>query len=81
MLNMDLLPRPFSCHMPKVAGYEPLIKAEVVRVNRRRKNSWRCQVLVGDAAMCTSHHDTKYAAESNAAGMLETYTNIHYQSK
>jgi len=81
MIDTGLLTRPWSGHVPKVEGYEPSISAKIARVSRRRKNSWQCQVLVAGAAMFTSHHDTKRAAEAKAEGMLNVYTDVHYLSK
>lgn len=78
MLNTALLPRPFSCHSPKVAGYEPAIRCRIERVSRSRRNAWRCMILVDDNPMATSHHDTKAAAESKGAAMMEAYTDAHY---
>lgn len=80
-MNTNLLPRPFSNHSPKVSGFEPLIKAEIVRVNKRRKNSWRCQIIVGGSIMFISHHDLNQIAEEKAEKMLGTYTNMHYWEK
>ncbi len=81
MLNVDLLPRPWSCHEPKAEGYAPLISGRVERVSRSKRNGWRSQVFVSDNPMATSHHDTKAAAESSLAGMLEAYTEVHYRSR
>ena len=78
MLNIDLLPRPFSYDRPKVEGYEPMIRGKVERVSRRTRNSWRAEVLVDDCPMATSHHDTKYRAESWLEGMIRTYAEVHY---
>ena len=81
MLNIDLLPRPWSGHHPRQEGFSPLIKAEVQKVSSSRKTGWRCQVLVNDSPMFTSHHPTKSWAEHDAAKMLEAYTEVHYISK
>ena len=81
MINSALLTRPWSGHVPKVEGYEPSISAKITRVSRRRKDSWQCKVLVAGAAMFTSHHDTKQAAESKAEHLLNVYTDVHYLSK
>lgn len=81
MRNTQLLVRPWSYHRPKVPGYEPLIQSQVVRVGRRRRNSWRCTVLVDGCAMFNSHHDTKAAAESKAATVMESYCDTHYESR
>jgi len=79
--NIRLLPRPWSGHYPKVLGVQPMITAKIERINRRRKNSWRCTIFVDSNPMSFSHHDTKSLAESKAAGMLDAYTEVHYYSK
>lgn len=78
MLNTDLLPRPFSCDRPRIEGFEPLITAKIMRVNRRRRNAWRAETLVNDHPMSTSHHDTKADAETHCAGMIKAYAEVHY---
>ena len=77
-LNTDLFPRPFSTHRPRVRNYEPLIKGEVNRVSRSRRNSWKCTIFVDENPMAHAFFDTKTRAESWCAGMMETYTLIHY---
>jgi hypothetical protein len=79
-LNIDLLPRPWSGHEPKVNGFEPLIKADIQKVSFSRKTGWRSVVIVGGCPMVTSHHPSKASAENLAAEMLKTYTSIHYKS-
>jgi hypothetical protein len=81
MLRSALFCRPWSSHEAKVAGYEPLIRGKVERVSRSRRNCWRSTVYVDDCPMTYSHHDTKAAAESGCARMLEVYTDIHYVSR
>ncbi len=78
MLNSALLPRPHSCDRPRVAGYEPMCSVRITRINRNKRNAWRCEALVDDCAMTTSHHDTQAAAESFGAGMLKAYAAAHY---
>jgi hypothetical protein len=78
MLNIDLLPRPWSSDRPRVEGYQPLITAKITRISRARRNAWRSETLVDDCPMATSHHDTKGAAESHAEGMLKAYAEAHY---
>lgn len=78
MLNTELLPRPFSSDRPRVEGYEPLISHRITRIGRRRRNSWRAEILVDDAAMTLSHHDTKAEAETYCAGMIKAYAKVHY---
>jgi len=46
MLNTNLLTRPFSYDRPRVEGYRPLISSRITRIARRRRNSWRSEVLV-----------------------------------
>lgn len=77
-LTTQLLPRPFSSDRPKVEGYSPLITAKITRINRRRHNSWRAEVLVNDCAMTLSHHDTRAEAETFNAGMVKAYAEVHY---
>lgn len=81
MLNIDLLPRPWSGHHPRQKGFSPLIKAEIGKVSSNKKVGWRCQILVNDVPMFTSHHPTKSWAEHKAGDMLRTYTDAHYISK
>jgi hypothetical protein len=81
MLNTRLLTRPWSCHEPKVKGYEPLISGKVERVSRSKRNAWRSVVRVDECPMATSHHDTKAAAESKCADMIEAYSEVHYRSR
>jgi len=80
MLNVDLLPRPWSCHRPKVAGYEPLIHANIERVSRSKRTGWRATVSVDDSPMTTSHHGTKAEAERHCERMLAAYTEAHYNA-
>lgn len=81
MLNIGLLPRPWSCHEERVKGYSPLIHGKVERVSRSKRNGWRATVYVDDCPMSTSHSDTKAAAESKCEGMLAATTEAHYRSK
>lgn len=81
MLNMDLLCRPWSCHKPRVEGYEPCIHGKVERVARRKRNSWRATAFVDSCPMAFSHHDTKWEAENRCAAWLRAYTDVHYVSK
>lgn len=78
MLNMQLLTRPFSYDRPRVEGYRPLISNRITRISRSRRNAWRAEVLVGECAMATSHHDTKGDAETWSAGMIRAYAEAHY---
>lgn len=78
MLNIKLLPRPFSSDRPRVEGYEPIVRGKIERINRRKRNSWRAEVSVDDCAMTLSHHDTKVEAESFCERMIKTYAEIHY---
>jgi hypothetical protein len=80
MITSALLPRPWSGHRPKVSGYEPQITGEIQRVSRSKRNAWRATVLVDKCPMATSHHNTKTAAESHCAKMMEAYTEVHYFS-
>jgi hypothetical protein len=77
-LNTGLLPRPWSCHRPKVDGYAPLISGDVERVSRRKHAGWRVSVFVDEARMYVSHHDTKERAERQCEEMLDIYTKVHY---
>jgi hypothetical protein len=77
-MNTKLLPRPFSSDRPRVEGYEPLITGEVIRIGRRRRNSWRAEVLVDSCVMTLSHHDTKSDAETYAERMIGAYAKVHY---
>lgn len=81
MLDIALLPRPWSCHQPKVEGYEPQIKGTIERVSQSKRNGWRCSISVDNCTMFTSYHDTKAMAESKCKRMLEAYTESHYYSK
>jgi len=81
MLNIDLLPRPWSGHHPKVKGYSPLIRAKIERVSKSRKIGWRASIFVDEYRMTFSHHGRKYDAERHAAEMMEAYTEAHYISK
>lgn len=76
-MNTKLLCRPWSCHRPKVAGYEPSIRPRIHKIGRG-KHGWRCEILVDDCPMAISHHATKAKAEIWAEGMLEAYTQVHY---
>jgi hypothetical protein len=78
MLNMNLLARPFSYDRPRVEGYRPLISGKITRIGRCRRNAWRAEALVDGTAMCTSHHDTKAAAERHLEGMIKAYAEAHY---
>ncbi len=80
-LNTRLLPRPWSCHAPRVQGYEPLIKHRIQQVAKGGRNKWRCEILVDGTGVCFSHHPTKARAESKAESMLEAYTEAHYINK
>lgn len=77
-MKTDLLPRPWSPDRPKVEGYEPIIRGKVLRVGRRKRNSWRADVMVDGCPMGHSHHDTKAAAESKLAGMIRACAAVHY---
>lgn len=81
MLNTGLLPRPWSCHKPKIEGYEPMISGKIERVSRSRRHGWRATVCVADFPMATSHHGTKAEAESKCERILDAYTAVHYVSK
>lgn len=78
MINIELLPRPFSSDRPRVKGYAPTITGRVTRISRRRRNIWRAETLVDSTVMTLSHHDTKEAAESFLAGMIKMYAEVHY---
>lgn len=80
-LKMGLMVRPWSCHQPKQAGYEPIISGKTVRIGRRKRNGWRWQVFVDDQPMAFGHCDTKRAAESSLEPMLDAYTEAHYVSE
>lgn len=80
-LNTALLTRPWSCHAPRVEGYEPTIDGTVRRMSLSKRNAWRVEVVVDGNPVFTSHHDTKAQAESKCAAMLEAHTNAHYKSK
>jgi hypothetical protein len=81
MIDTAILPRPFSCHVPKIAGYEPSITCEVVRISRSRRNGWRATVLIDKIPMAYGHCPTKEAAESWCSSMMIAYTNTHYNEK
>lgn len=81
MLKFELLPRPHSSDVAKVERFEPLISVKISRINRRRRNSWRVEVLVDSVAMFTGHRDTKALAESIGASMLKTYAEVHYHQR
>lgn len=81
MTNSALFPRPWSCHSPRVAGFEPLVSCEIVRVSRSARVGWRATISVNDCPMAMSHHGTRAAAESHAERMLKAYTDIHYTSR
>ena len=81
MITIALCTRPHSCHVARIPGFEPQISHRIERVAKGGKNAWRCEVLVDGSAMTTSHHRTKYAAESKAASGMEAYTETHYRSK
>jgi hypothetical protein len=81
VLKSDLFPRPWSGHYPRVPGYEPLISCRITRVSRSKRHGWRAVVTVDKCPMATSHHPTKTAAETHAAGMMEAYTESHYVSR
>lgn len=83
-LNTALLPRPWSCHAPKVEGYEPTIKGNVERVERDgypKRTAWRTEVLVDSSRVYEGYSETKTAAVSKCAQMMETHTQAHYKSK
>lgn len=80
-MNTALLPRPWSCHRPRVAGYEPQISGKVERVSRSKKYGWRATPMVDGHPMAASHHPTREEAESRLASMMEAYTSVHYESK
>ena len=81
MLKIDLFPRPWSCHAPRVPGFEPMISHRITNLGKPWAFKWRCEVLVDDVSMFMSHHETKGAAESKAAAMMKAYTETHYVSK
>lgn len=81
MRNIDLLPRPWGCHNPRVEGFEPLIQAEIEKVSFSRKTGWRASILVDEHRMATSHHGTRYSAEMHAGEMMKAYTKAHYISE
>lgn len=81
MLKVDLLPRPWSGHYPRVEGYSPMIRGVVERVSRRKKNAWRGEVLVDGQAVVIFHRDTKAATESRLVGFLEAETKVHYVTR
>jgi hypothetical protein len=78
MLNVQLLPRPFSYDRPRVEGYAPMIRARITRVSRSRRNAWCSEILVDACPMAISHHHTKSEAETHAEGMLKAYAEVHY---
>lgn len=77
-MNTDLFPRPWCIHKPKVKNFRPLIRAEIKRVSKRKKNAWRSRIFVGESPMCHSHHNSKTLAELDSVKMLEAYTEAHY---
>ena len=77
MLNIDLLPRPFSYDRHRVPGYRPQISATIERVGRG-KNGWRCTVKVDECAMTISHHARKCDAEPHAERGIAAYAKVHY---
>lgn len=81
MLNIDLVCRPWSCHVAKAEGYEPQIRCKVERVSRSKRNAWMATVFVDGKPMSHAHCDTKYAAESKCANMMDAYTDVHYVSR
>ena len=80
-MNTGLLCRPWSCHRPRVRGFRPIISGLVERVSYSRRTGWRWTVKVDDTAMAHGYHGTKRAAESKLEGMLNAYTESHYESK
>lgn len=78
MLNIHLLPRPWSSDRPLVPGVEPVIRARIERVSRSTRIGWRCEILMDGIAMFTSHHPTKLAAESRAEKALDAHAQAHY---
>ena len=80
-MNTALLTRPWSSHKPRVVGYEPTISGTIERVSRSKRNAWRCIATVDGTPMMTSHQNTREAAESRLAGMMDAYTEVHYESK
>ena len=77
-MNTKLLPRPFSCDRPRIAGYEPLISCRITRISRARRNAWRAETLVDGQAMAISHYDTRAEAEMRSEGMIAAYAEAHY---
>lgn len=77
-INTALLPRPHSYDRPKVAEYAPLVKAEIKRVSKAKRNGWRVRILANDSVMVMGHFDNKPMAESWAEGMLKTCAEVHY---
>lgn len=80
-INTGLLPRPWSCHEPRIPGFEPLIVGRIERVKRIKRNGWVASVSVDGSTMYHSHHDTKAMAESRLESMLDAYTAAHYISR
>lgn len=78
MLNVDLLPRPFSYDRPRVEDYAPMIKGKTTRVSRSKRNAWLVEVFVGVCPMAHSHHATKRDAETWLEGMIKAYAEAHY---
>jgi hypothetical protein len=54
MLNSALFVRPWSGHVPKVAGYEPTIRCKIERVGKGKRNAWRSTIYVADRPMSFS---------------------------
>lgn len=78
MINMALLPRPWSSDRPRNPRYRPIITAKIERVSRSKKHGWRSVIHVGEFPMATSHHGTRAEAEQWAEPMLATYASVHY---
>lgn len=78
-IKMDLIPRPWSCHVARVEEYQPQISCEIVKVGRG-KNAWRLVIKVDEWEMFVSHHSRKRDAESRAPSVMDAYTNVHYRS-
>lgn len=81
MTRTALWPRPFSCHEPRNAEFQPTISGKVSRVSHSKRNAWRAEVIINDATMWMAHYATKAAAVSACEPMIETYTAIHYVSR
>ena len=78
---VDLLPRPWSTHTPRVEGFSPTIRGKVERVSKSRTIGWRYTVYVDDNPMLRGHCGTKSIAESHLSNSLQAYTEAHYISK